>query len=459
MQTFIITDSLLAWHLLRGILGPEHAPLVLAGTARLRARLARQGATVISGDLTRERIYRRAGVEPGSLILLFLHRRSAKPILSALYRVAPDTPVLLIRGEDNPLPPVDSPSVTVVTVANLVQPLLRREMERACLRLRVERIRGLFEDADRMLIMLQDDPDPDAIASALALRTLLGRNKATAPIASFGAITRPENLAMVRALEIEVEQIKPGEVQTFKQVAMVDVQPPVFEEEVFSEVALVIDHHPEAKGYRARMKEIRPSYGATATIMTEYLRAAEVKITQRLATALLYGISSDTGHLGRGATQADLEAFAHLYPLGNHALLRRIEHPELPVDALDALSEGLGERQIVNGVIFAHLGRVSRLDLIPQFADLCLHVEGVEWSVVSGIINEEFHLSVRNVGYIKSAGDVVKEAFGELGSAGGHRAMAKAVIPMSTVETAVGSSGDQARRRWVVKRFMEALSR
>lgn len=56
-------------------------------------------------------------------------------------------------------------------------------------------------------------------------------------------------------------------------------------------------------------------------------------------------------------------------------------------------------------------------------------------------------------------GDVVKEAFGELGSAGGHRAMAKAVIPMSTVETAVGSSGDQARRRWVVKRFMEALSR
>ena len=130
---------------------------------------------------------------------------------------------------------------------------------------------------------MQDDPDPDAIASALALKTLLGRTRTSAPICTFGTITRPENVAMCKILDIEVEAISAEDIAEFDRVAMVDVQPS-FLEERFEEVDLVIDHHPMEQPIDARIKDVRPSYGATSTILVEYLRAADVKITQRLAT-------------------------------------------------------------------------------------------------------------------------------------------------------------------------------
>ena len=152
------------------------------------------------------------------------------------------------------------------------------------------------------------------------------------------------------------------------------------------EVDLVIDHHPEETPTRARLRDVRPSYGATSTILTEYLRAADVKIRERLATALLYGIKTDTLHLERGATRADMEAFAYLHAHANHNALRRIERPDLPEAALDVLAKGIARRRLVDGVMLVHLGVVGYPELVAQFADLLLQVEGAEWSVVSGRI-------------------------------------------------------------------------
>ena len=133
---------------------------------------------------------------------------------------------------------------------------------------------------------------------------------------------------MCKILEIDVEEISARRIHEFDRVAMVDVQPS-FLEEHFDEVDLVIDHHPVERPVRAHIKDVRPSYGATSTILVEYLRAADVKFTHRLATALLYGIKSDTLGLERGGTKADLEAFSFLYLLANHNALRKIERPEL----------------------------------------------------------------------------------------------------------------------------------
>jgi nanoRNase/pAp phosphatase (c-di-AMP/oligoRNAs hydrolase) len=320
----------------------------------------------------------------------------------------------------------------------------------------VQRLRRHFAPAERVLIMMQDDPDPDAIASALALKTLLGRTKAAATLATFGTITRPENRAMLRILEIDVEQIKPRALGEYDMVAMVDCQPSFFEEGV-GEVDLVIDHHPEETPARAQLKDIRPAYGATSTILTEYLRAVDVKVTQRLATALLYGIKSDTLQLERGAGRADMDAFAFLHALANHSLLRRIERPELPDAALDVLAAGIARRRVAAGVVFVHLGAVGYPELVAQFADLFLQVEGAEWSVVSGIIDTDLHVSVRNVGYVRAAGDVVRQAFGALGSAGGHRSMAKAVIPLREWRRAVGTPTDEAIGHDLMPRFLAAL--
>ncbi len=376
-------------------------------------------------------------------------------MLAALRVAAPHAPVLVLK--DDAVPLNGNPAgVTLLPLAAFTERVLRPELKRATLRAKVERIRQHFQTAERVLIMLQDDPDPDAIASALALRILLGRTKASAPIATFGTITRTENLAMCRILEIEVEEIQARALDEYDRVAMVDTQPGFFEER-FGEVDLVIDHHPEDRTVKARIKDIRPAYGATATILTEYLRAAEVKVPQRLATALFYGIKTDTLHLERGCTRADMDAFAFLHLRANHNALRRIERPELPPEALDVLAHGLAHRQIIQGVLFSHLGRVGQGSLIPQFADLFLQVAGIEWSVVSGVVNEELHISVRNVGYVRSAGEVVRLAFADLGLAGGHRAMAKAVIQFQDWRAKVGEASPEVLRHGIVDRFLRAL--
>src|SRR2546428_360779 len=140
---------------------------------------------------------------------------------------------------------------------------------------------------------------------------------------------------------LAVELIKPRAVEEYDMVAMVDAQPSFFEE-TFERVDLVVDHHPEETPVRAALKDVRPGYGATATILTEYLRAIDARVSQRLATALLYGIKADTQHLERGATRADLEAFAFVHALANHSALRRIERPDLPNEALDVLARRAG---------------------------------------------------------------------------------------------------------------------
>jgi nanoRNase/pAp phosphatase (c-di-AMP/oligoRNAs hydrolase) len=459
MRRVIVCPTDFLFQLLHGANGqcsPAETPVYVVADARTRARLARRDAQALAGPLDDPAVYRRARLGPTDLVLLLPGARQPEPILDAILEVAPAVPVLLLyQGAEAPLVP-GHPTVTTLGLSRLVRDLLRPELDRACLRIKADRIRALLGDKERIGILLQDDPDPDALASGLALRALIGRTKGSAPLLTFGRITRPENAAMVRALEMEVERVTVRDLARFDALALVDVQP-TFCEEAPTRVSVVIDHHPEAKGWTADFRDVRPTYGATATIMTEYLRAAEVKITERVATALLYGIKSDTLHLERGATRADMEAFAYLFELANHNTLRRIERPELPLDALDALGDALVHRQILANCLFAHLGPVSRSDLIPQFADLCLQVAGIEWSVVSGLTGDEVHISVRNVGYVRAAGDVVKEAFGELGSAGGHRTAAKAVIPLADWAARVGPLDPAAMRRAIATRFVHAL--
>jgi nanoRNase/pAp phosphatase (c-di-AMP/oligoRNAs hydrolase) len=449
---FVCADATLARLVPREVFGEP--VLHVVEDAAARRWITRRKAAALAGTLEDEAVYRRARLTAQDAVVIAVDSDRAPRVLSAIRRVAPGVPVVRLPG---PLEaPVDGSDVTIVPPSAFAEQVLVPAVERASRRARAARVQRHLAPAERVLIMMQDDPDPDAIASALALKTLLGRSKATAPIATFGAITRPENRAMLRVLDIEVERVTPRDLAEYDMIAMVDTQPSFFEE-ALGEVSLVIDHHPEEVPARAVLKDIRPTYGATSTILTEYLRAADVKITQRLATALLYGIVADTQHLERGATRADMDAFTFLHAHANHSALRRIERPELSDAALDLLAAGIARRRVVSGVVFVHLGPVGYPELVAQFADLFLQVEGVEWSVVSGVIEDDLHVSVRNVGYVRAAGDVVRHAFAALGSAGGHRSMAKAVVPIRDWRRRVGETTDDALGRGIVTRFLEAL--
>ena len=433
---------------------PAFAPVYVVATAAARATIVRQGGEVVAGDLASEAVYHRAFRSSHDPVLVAVPALRRPRVLAAIRAVAPVAPIVVL-GDDRE-PGADVGDAVMLPRGSVLERLVEPELVRALARARLARIRRVLDAAPRVLILMQDDPDPDAIASALALRVVLGRTKAAAPIATFGRITRPENRAMTHLLEIDVEHLVPAALAEYDAVAMVDVQPSFFEERL-SDVALVIDHHPEERPVAARVKDIRPSYGATSTILTEYLRAADAKIPQRLATALLYGIKADTLYLERGTTRADVDAFTFLHPLANHNALRRIERPDLPDTALDTLALGITRRALVGGVLFSHLGPVGYPELVAQFADLFLQVEGAEWSVVSGVVNDELHISVRNVGYVRGAGEVVRTAFAELGSAGGHRAMAKAVIPLATWRARVGATDPEPVSAAIVARIGAAL--
>jgi nanoRNase/pAp phosphatase (c-di-AMP/oligoRNAs hydrolase) len=330
-------------------------------------------------------------------------------------------------------------------------------MDHALTRQKIRDLRKLVADDDRIAIVLQDDPDPDSMSSAIALRTLLGRNKQTTPIFAFKPVTRPENRTMTHLLEIEITPAITEELRAFDKIAMVDVEPPYFGDRL-PRADIVIDHHPNYEAGFAPFEDIRVDYGATATIMTEYLVTAEEHISERLATALLYGIRSDTLALSRRATDADIQAFMHLYPLANYNLLRQIERPELPLSFARLLARAMGRLELHDGLIALHLGLVERDDLIVQMADFCLQFEDVEWVVVSGKLGPNLVIAVRNRGIGRgNAGDVVKRLFDDIGAAGGHRNMAKAVIPLRSWRQREGTTRDRAIALRILELFTSNL--
>jgi nanoRNase/pAp phosphatase (c-di-AMP/oligoRNAs hydrolase) len=379
--------------------------------------------------------------------------RNLHRCLGALLQAAPEAPVTaLLDPGTTPLPKWKN-EVLFIPTQRLGSVCLRSEMEKAATRGTLSKIRQLFRPAERVLLLVQDDPDPDGLASALALRTLLGRNRLTAVIGSFGAVARPENAAMAELLDIGVQRIQPRALAEFDRVALLDVQP-FHSPDIPTDVDLVIDHHPRRTNFTARIKDVRPRYGATSTILTEYLLASETPISQRLATALLYGIKTDTQLLGRDTTPMDVAAFSALYPMVNYALLRRIDRPQLPRRDLSTLSHAFRNAHIEDDVLFSHLGPLSREDVVPYIADFCLEVEGVDWAVVSGVYEGKLIVSLRNYGTGRNAGEVVKVAFEAYGSAGGHRSAAKAMIPLKNLPLECLD-----HETWVRSRFTAALGR
>lgn len=419
------------------------------------------GFRALPGGLTAEAIRKLDAKEGDGFALVTDEGAFLRAAVAAISESAPDAPILVLsdRLSAGVLPP--HPCIRLAGLRAMIRDDADQQFDHLADLRRVVRLRALLAGRDRLAILLQPDPDPDGIACGYALRALLGRKRSTAPMVAFGPVTRPENRAMVAALGIEVRTIAPEELPEYDGIALVDVQPTVFGEsppESVQSVDVVIDHHPERSGYNATLTDIRPAYGATSTILTGYLRAADVEIGPRLATALLYGIKSDTQLLGRETSRYDIDAFAFLHAFHSPALLRRIERPALPADGLRALGRALADTRVEAGVHMLVLGRV-REDVIPQVADLGLQAEGAEWSVAAGIVNSDLVFSVRNVGYVRAAGKVVRAVVEGLGVGGGHRTMAKGIIPLKAFRKVYGGADRKRIRDALHEAFVRAIRR
>jgi nanoRNase/pAp phosphatase (c-di-AMP/oligoRNAs hydrolase) len=440
MRCLAVCQTELVGRLLHAVLSPRYEVEFLVESRDLARRLHDAGvATVHAADPKRVDTYVRADLLPTtSVIVEDARQRNLHKVLEAVRDAGGVLVYLLGTGGDDDkraaLLRNDFPELTNVTLAELVEPRLATELNRSLTRQRVQQYQRYFSDADRVLILTHHDPDPDAIASGLALRTVLRRNKQTAIIGTMQPVARPENQRMLKLLDIHVETITPDQLGSFEKVALVDVQPHYFGD-LLRHVDLVVDHHPETTGWTAMFKDIRSDYGSTSTILTEHLRAVDLDISERTATAMLYAIKSDTLFFNRQANRADLDAFSFLYPLADASLIRKMEGAEITRERLDYVIKAWQTGRLVEHVFCAFLGEPPRDDFIPYVADFYLQLEDVQWTVISGVVNDQMVVSVRNLGYSRNAGDFVRRWFNDVGSAGGHRTMAKAVVPLEAFQT------------------------
>jgi nanoRNase/pAp phosphatase (c-di-AMP/oligoRNAs hydrolase) len=423
------------------------------------ARVRPPGFRVLQGGLSTEAFAKLDPKEGDEFALISDEASFVRAAVEAVSEAAPGAPVLVMsdRLQSEELPP--HPCLRRTGLRTQIRDDVDHEFQHLGNLHRMVRLQELLGPREKVGILLQPDPDPDGIASGIALRALLGRRSPTAPLVSFGAVTRPENQAMIKALGIEVRTIRAEELDEFDGLALVDVQPTVFGDPPPARVTMpdvVIDHHPERGGYDAVLKDLRPSYGATSTILTEYVRASGIEVRPKLATALLYGIKSDTQLLGRDTSAHDIGAFAFVHTYHSPALLRRIERPALPHEGLRALGRALAASRVEEGIHLLVLGRV-REDVIPQVADLGLQAEGAEWAIAAGIVGSDLVFSVRNVGWVRAAGDVVRAVVEGMGLGGGHRSMAKGIIPLKAFRKAHGNALRETIRRALFDAFVKAI--
>lgn len=302
-----------------------------------------------------------------------------------------------------------------------------------------QRLFRLLESWEGVLgIVTHNNPDPDAISSAMALAAIAraaSDRRLQTRILYDGNIGHQENRAFVNLLDIRMEKCTPQQLKECRYLALVDASAPGVNNNIplGTPVNIVIDHHraDDEAVAAADFVDIRPGMGATASILTQYLQDLDVPVDKKVATGLLYGIRADTRDFRRNVTPQDLNYVAFLLPLGDNDLLDKIMSPSLSKETLDVLGKAIQNRVIRSGYLFSNVGYIRNRDALPQAADYLLNLEGVNTALIYGIGDTGIILIARSRDVRINLGTVLAEAFGEIGDAGGHPNMAAAVIPLT----------------------------
>lgn len=283
-----------------------------------------------------------------------------------------------------------------------------------------------------LAIVLHNNPDPDAISGAMALKEIAKSVNVKSEILYHGRIGHQENKAFVNLLDIDLERMDQYDLSRFSKIALFECQIPGVNNllQAGTKVDIVIDHHPaNVSEVKADYIDIQPNIGASATIMTIYLKELNLEISSELATALLYGIRVDTDEFKKNTTQEDMAAAAFLHPMVNHNILSQIETPSMSTETLDVMGYAIKNRQVIGSYLISNVGLIRDRDALPQAADYLLNLEGITTTIIFGLSEDTIHISGRSKDIRVNIGDVMREAFGEE-YGGGHTTAAGGQIPL-----------------------------
>jgi nanoRNase/pAp phosphatase (c-di-AMP/oligoRNAs hydrolase) len=298
------------------------------------------------------------------------------------------------------------------------------------------------------------DADPDSMASALALKRLLWRQVKHVFIYRINRIKRSDNLAFITLLKVEQQHIRYMKRSGITKWAIVDAQPQHRDKFMGYQFDIIMDHHPVLPTSRAHFVDIRENYGATSTIMTEYLRAAKIRPSPRLATALFCGIKTDTANFVRKCVPNDLEAFRYLHEFVNMNILKKIESSEITKKTLSKFRFAIERLSFLDGIAYVHMERVDNPDILVIIADFFTRLAEAKWSVVSGVYNRKVIVILRNATFRGDAGKTAKKLFGRWGgTAGGHAGAARAEVPLEAISEEMKNRTDL--RGFVLKNLKE----
>lgn len=333
---------------------------------------------------------------------------------------------------------------------NIKSVCIKKETE-----LNLAKLMNIAVPGDSLLILIYGSPDPDSIASAMALQELLQRTRGLnrSVIAATEQISREQNYDFIFSMRIKIPVIQNIDLSNYRLIALVDAQPSFLTGMLsFLQPHMVFDHHPREGEWSSPLEDVRPEYGALSTVMTEYLLCAGLKISRRLHTSLLYGIKTDTDNFDRDIIAEDISAYTYHMKYANMQLIRHIELNQTPVRYLKYFDHSFHHMINFRGRCVCFLGDIGSSDICVQVADFYLRLIGTYYVVVAGTLKDRLIITFRGDGYRQDCGALAQKAFGLYGNGGGHRSAARMEIPLTVLKQQLNSELTQQN----VDRFLIA---
>ncbi|NJE03304.1 DHH family phosphoesterase [Thermococcus sp. MV11] len=482
MRVLVLGGGAIGRSIAESLRGEFDVTIIEKDEIRAKA-LEESGFHVVQGDFSYTATLLKAGIDRAELVIITT--MNVDTIRKTVYVIRTnnrEVPIVTVLpddlGLDDLVAQINEEYEAEVKVDYAVSPgsalkealvrTVERIGERKNANLLVKKLKELRSQSEWLLIVMHDNPDPDAIASAVALSVIAQTLGFKTQIVYGGEIAHHENRAFVNLLGIDLRKVSRGsyELKRYPFIALVDCQPngnlTTLEQSDYERIKILIDHHQILQHLQELIPEdafldIRPDVHSSSAILAEYLRMLNISLSPLLATALFYGIYIDTKKFSK-LSHVDLKAIEFLAGKVDYELLDKIEHPDISTETAEILAKAIMNRRIYKNVVISNVGFITNRDAIAESADFLLRLEGINTVLVFGIVDDRIEISARTRDVRVNIGAVLREAFGDIGSGGGHSQSGGARIPLGIFKLAKDKSSLlRLAEEAITEKFLEAL--